>query len=188
MVFLGSREDVAHLGYVLGRCPKCGTQGVFTVYEAKRKLTLSMLVAVPVGQQHVLECRACGFRFALPPELRDQLSERLISADQLADYVSRAQAPHPHAIANGTHAGRTYYQVLQVDQDADPEVIEAAFKRLALKYHPDRSAAPDAADKTRELITARDVLADPARRLAYDASLGIVRPPPRPPALRPDEV
>jgi DnaJ-domain-containing protein 1 len=188
VVFLGSREDVAHLGYVLGRCPKCGAQGVFTVYEAKRKLTLSMLVAVPMGQQHVLECRACGFRFALPPELRDQLAERLISADQLADYVSRAQTAGPRAVANGKPAGRTFYQVLQVDPDADPEVIEAAFKRLALKYHPDRSAAPDAADRTRELIAARDVLVDPARRRAYDASLGIVRPPPRPPAMRPEEV
>jgi curved DNA-binding protein CbpA len=67
-------------------------------------------------------------------------------------------------------------------------VIEAAFKRLALKYHPDRSTAPDAADKTRELLAARDVLADPVRRRAYDASIGIVRPPPRPPAMRPEEV
>jgi len=189
VVFLGSREDVAHLGYVLGRCPKCGTQGVFTVYEAKRKLTVSMFVAVPMGQQHVLECRSCGFRFAVPPEMRNQLDERLISADKLADYLSRVGQPaDPKAIANGRPAGRTFYQVLQVDQDADPEVIEAAFKRLAFKYHPDRSTASDAADKMRELIAARDVVIDPARRRAYDASVGIVRPPPRPPAMRPEEV
>jgi hypothetical protein len=187
-VFLGSREDVAHLGYVLGRCQKCGNQGVFTVYEAKRKLTVSLLVAVPMGQQHVLECRACGLRFALPPEMRDELKDRLISADQLADYVSRVPPAAPQAIANGKPAGRTCYQILQVDPDADPEVIEAAFKRLAMKYHPDRSTAPDAADKMRELIAARDVLTDPVRRRAYDASIGIVRKPPRPVAMRPDEV
>jgi hypothetical protein len=162
---------------------------VFTVYEAKRKLTVSMFVAVPMGQQQVLECRACGFRFALPPEMRDQLDERLISADKLAEYLSRVQQPaDPRAIATGRPAGRTFYQVLQVDQDADPEVMEAAFKRLAFKYHPDRSTAPDAADKMRELIAARDVLIDPTRRRAYDASLGIVRPLPRPPAMRPEEV
>jgi hypothetical protein len=188
VVFLGSREDVAHLGYVLGRCPKCGNQGVFTVYEAKRKLTVSMFVAVPMGQQQVLECRACNFRFAVPPDMRDQLNERLISADKLADYVSRIQPDSPQAIANGKPAGRTFYQILQVDQDADPEVIEAAFKRLAFKYHPDRSTAPDAADKMREMIAARDVLADPTRRRAYDTSIGIVRSPPRPRAMRPDEV
>jgi hypothetical protein len=189
VVFLGSREDIAHLGYVLGRCPKCGNQGVFTVYEAKRKLTVSMFVAVPMGQQQVLECRACNFRFAVPPAMRDQLNERLISADKLAEYVSRVEQPtDPRAIANGRPAGRTFYQILQVDQDADPEVIEAAFKRLAFKYHPDRSTAPDAADKMRQLIAARDILNDPARRRAYDASLGIVRPPPRPAAMRPEEV
>lgn len=188
MVFLGSREDVAHLGYVLGRCPKCGNQGVFTVYEAKRKLTVSMFVAVPMGQQRVLECRACGFRFALPPEMSEQLHDRLISADQLADYVSRVQANGIESSANGRPTGRTFYQILQVDQDADPDVIEAAFKRLALKYHPDRSTAPDAADKMREILGARDVLADPAKRRQYDRSLGIDRPPPRPPAMRPEEV
>jgi len=31
------------------------------------------------------------------------------------------------------------YRVLQVDPSADPEVIEAAYKRLALKYHPDHN-------------------------------------------------
>jgi DnaJ-domain-containing protein 1 len=191
-VFLGSREDVAHLGYVLGRCPKCGVQGVFTVYEAKRKITVSLVVALPAGQQQVLECRACGVRFALPAEMRDQLKERLISADQLADYVGRLPADVAalgNGAANGRAVpGRTLYQVLQVDPDADPDVIEAAFKRLALKYHPDRSPAADAAAKMRELIAARDVLVDATRRRAYDASIGIVRPPPRPPAMRADEV
>jgi DnaJ-domain-containing protein 1 len=187
-VFLGSREDTAHLGYVLGRCPKCNTQGVFTVYEARRKLTVSIVVAVPMGEQHVLECRACGFRFALPPEMRAQLKERLISADDLAAQIGRV--PPPGQLGNGApqQVGRTLYQTLQVDPDADPDVIEAAFKRLALKYHPDRSTAPDAAEKMREVLSARDVLTDPARRKLYDASIGIVRKPPRPPALRPEEV
>lgn len=187
-MFLGSREDVAHLGYVLGRCPKCGAQGVFTVYEAKRKLTVSILVAVPMGQQQVLECRACGVRFALPPEMKDQLQDRLISADSLADYITRMPNPNQQALGNGKPIGRTLYQVLQVDQDADPDVIEAAFKRLAMKYHPDRSVAPDAADKMREVLAARDILADPARRRSYDSSVGIVRRPPRPAAMRPEEV
>src|SRR5262249_17488865 len=149
-VFLGSREDVAHLGYVLGRCPKCGVQGVFTVYEAKRKITVSLVVALPAGQQQVLECRACGVRFALPAEMRAQLKERLISADRLAHSFPRL--PAGGAFGNGgangrATPGRTLYQVLQVDPDADPDVIEAAFKRLALKYHPDRSPAADAAEK-----------------------------------------
>ncbi|HEY8446165.1 MAG TPA: DnaJ domain-containing protein [Thermomicrobiales bacterium] len=187
MVFLGSRQDFAHLGYVAGRCPQCGAKGILTVYEAKRRLTFNVVLAVPVGTQHVLECRFCGVRFAVPKEHESILKDQLISADQLADYVARLPSG---AAANGPGkpAGRTLYQILQVDPDAEPEVIEAAFKRLAFKYHPDRSTAPDAAERMRELIAARDVLTDPARRRAYDASIGIVRKPPRPPALRPDEV
>ena len=77
---------------------------------------------------------------------------------------------------------------MQVDQDADPDVIEAAFKRLALKYHPDRSKDPEAAAKMRDVLQAKDVLADPKRRLAYDRSIGIKREPPKPVALRPEDV
>ena len=83
---------------------------------------------------------------------------------------------------------RTLYQTLQVDQDADPDVIEAAFKRLALKYHPDRSKDSEAPAKMREVLAAKDVLADPKRRLAYDRSIGIVREAPKPVALRPEDV
>jgi len=183
MVFLGSREDIAHLGYVAGRCPQCGAHGFFTVYQAKRRLTVNVLLAVPMGSQHVLECRACGVRFAMPKDHQAELKQRLISADQLADYIARLPSH-----TQGKPTGRTLYQVLQVDPDAEPEVIEAAFKRLALKYHPDRSSAPDAADRMRELIAAKEVLSDPARRRAYDASIGIERKAPRPPAFRPDEV
>jgi hypothetical protein len=185
-VFLGSREDVAHLGYVLGTCPKCKHQGVFTVYLAKRKITLYVVAAVPVREQHVLECRACGTRFALPPNMKDELKERLISADHLADYVGRLpQGP----TQNGQVAIEpTLYQVLHVDPYADPEVIEAAFKRLAFKYHPDRSKAPDAAQRMREFLHAKDILTDPKRRRAYDNSIGIVHKPKRIDALRAEDV
>jgi hypothetical protein len=40
----------------------------------------------------------------------------------------------------------------------------------------------------REVLAAKDVLDDPRRRLAYDRSIGIKREPPRPVALRPEEV
>lgn len=73
---------------------------------------------------------------------------------------------------------RDAYKVLQVDPEADPEVIQAAYRRLAQKYHPDRIVAgPDddlpalrmvAALRMVEINAAWDELRDPGRRSEYD--------------------
>lgn len=185
-MFLGSREDTAHLGYVQGICPKCRKTGAFSVYVSKRKMTISMLASVPMGEQHILECRHCGTRFAIPPEMRADLEQRLISADKMADLVERM--PVSTGGAAGGSPVRTLYQTLQLDPEADPEVVEAAFKRLAFKHHPDRSKDPASAAKMREILQARDVLSDPKRRLAYDRSIGIVRAVAKPHGIRPEDV
>lgn len=62
------------------------------------------------------------------------------------------------------------YAVLQIVPSADQEVVHAAFKALALKYHPDHDTTRRAADKMAELNRAYAVLRDPARRTAYDRS------------------
>jgi len=64
--------------------------------------------------------------------------------------------------------GPDYYEVLQVSPNADAAVIKAAFKRLALQYHPDRNHEPDAHEKMRLLNEARNILSNPERRRAYD--------------------
>lgn len=61
-----------------------------------------------------------------------------------------------------------YYKILQVDPLAEEEVVEAAYRRLARKYHPDVYAGPDAAERMRELNLAYGVIGDAARRRAYD--------------------
>jgi curved DNA-binding protein CbpA len=61
------------------------------------------------------------------------------------------------------------YAVLQVDPRAEPEIIEAAYRRLARKWHPDANPDPAAGARMRELNAAYAVLGDPARRRAYDA-------------------
>ncbi len=63
---------------------------------------------------------------------------------------------------------KDYYAILQVHPRADPEVIEAAYRRLTRKYHPDVSGQADAGQRMRELNEAFEVLGDPARRRAYD--------------------
>lgn len=60
------------------------------------------------------------------------------------------------------------YSVLQVLPNADQEVVNAAFKALALKYHPDHDATRRAADKMAELNRAYAILRDPSARAAHD--------------------
>ncbi len=58
------------------------------------------------------------------------------------------------------------YRVLQIDPEAEPEVVRAAFVCLAKKYHPDGgSGAPE---RMVELNEAWAVLGDPAKRAEYD--------------------
>ena len=64
---------------------------------------------------------------------------------------------------------RDYYEVLGVDRKASDDDIKRAFKRLAIKYHPDRNKDPDAGEKFQEINEAYQVLSDPAKRQAYDA-------------------
>ena len=61
-----------------------------------------------------------------------------------------------------------WYEILQVHESAEPEVIEAAYKRLVRKYHPDVSASPNATELTQRLNQAYAVLSDPRKRAAYD--------------------
>ena len=65
------------------------------------------------------------------------------------------------------------YRVLQVDPSAEPDVIEAAYKRLALRYHPDRNAGDARAEEQMKRINeAFRVLGKPDSRADYDARTG----------------
>ncbi len=66
---------------------------------------------------------------------------------------------------------RDYYEVLGVSKSADGEEIKRSYRRLAMKYHPDRNSGDDKADaevKFKECAEAYEVLADPAKRQRYD--------------------
>jgi hypothetical protein len=65
-------------------------------------------------------------------------------------------------------AARSLYEILQVDPSAEPEIVEAAYRRLARKYHPDVSSSDDTGRRMTEINGAYEVLRDPLRRAAYD--------------------
>ena len=89
---------------------------------------------------------------------------------------------------------RSLYDVLNVAPDAEPVVIEAAYRALMKKYHPDQAAAESEGrpSSAADINRAFEILRDPSRRADYDhrewtrrqavrlAELQKVAPPPRP--------
>ncbi len=67
-----------------------------------------------------------------------------------------------------TDRKQDYYDVLGVARNADPDDIKKAFRRLAMKFHPDRNSAPAAEARFKEVNEAYEVLSDPDRRAMYD--------------------
>lgn len=60
------------------------------------------------------------------------------------------------------------YKVLQVDPGAEHEVIKAAYRRLARKYHPDLAEGSEAAARMAAINAAWELIGEPAARVAYD--------------------
>ena len=63
---------------------------------------------------------------------------------------------------------KDYYDVLGVPRDATKDDIKKAYRRLALKFHPDKNKAPDAEERFKEISEAYGVLYDDQKRKMYD--------------------
>ena len=68
-----------------------------------------------------------------------------------------------------TKKGRDFYKLLGVERTANQGQIKHAYRKLAMKYHPDKNPGDEeAADKFKELSTAYAVLSDPNKKRQYD--------------------
>lgn len=66
-------------------------------------------------------------------------------------------------------AKRDFYEVLGVEKSASQDEIAKAYRKLALKFHPDSNQGDDAAiNKFKEAAEAYEVLSDPQKRAKYD--------------------
>ncbi|MEI6493567.1 MAG: DnaJ domain-containing protein, partial [Verrucomicrobiota bacterium] len=64
---------------------------------------------------------------------------------------------------------RDYYEVLEVERSSSEEEIKRSYRKLAVKFHPDKNPGDHAAEERfKELGEAYDVLMEPQKRAAYD--------------------
>jgi len=64
---------------------------------------------------------------------------------------------------------RCYYETLEVERSADDSVLKSSFRKLAMKFHPDRNPGDDTSEvRFKEINEAYEVLKDKDKRAAYD--------------------
>jgi len=64
--------------------------------------------------------------------------------------------------------GKNYYKILGISRTASEDDIKKAYRKLALKYHPDKNKAPGAEERFKEVAEAYEVLSDKRKRDIFD--------------------
>jgi len=64
--------------------------------------------------------------------------------------------------------GKDYYKILGISKNASEDDIKKAYRKLALKYHPDKNKAAGAEERFKEVAESYEVLSDKKKRDIYD--------------------
>ncbi|XP_046901380.1 dnaJ homolog subfamily B member 5 [Hypomesus transpacificus] len=94
------------------------------------------------------------------PMHRDDSSNSTSSGESKSDQEAPCLSIQP--------MGKDYYKVLGVSSDSNEDEIKRAYRKMALKFHPDKNSEADAEDKFKEIAEAYEILTDPKKRSIYD--------------------
>ncbi|KAG5841168.1 dnaJ homolog subfamily B member 5 isoform X1 [Anguilla rostrata] len=75
--------------------------------------------------------------------------------------------PEVHCLSI-TAMGKDYYKILGIQSGSNEDEIKKAYRKMALKFHPDKNKDPNAEEKFKEIAEAYEVLSDPKKRVIYD--------------------
>lgn len=64
--------------------------------------------------------------------------------------------------------GKDYYKILGIQSGSNEDEIKKAYRKMALKFHPDKNKDANAEEKFKEIAEAYEVLSDPKKRVIYD--------------------
>jgi len=64
--------------------------------------------------------------------------------------------------------GKDYYNILELPRNASEQEIKKAYRKMALKYHPDKNKSPGAEDRFKDIAEAYEVLSDPQKREVFN--------------------
>jgi curved DNA-binding protein CbpA len=67
------------------------------------------------------------------------------------------------------------YEILEIPSESDESTIKAAYRRLALRCHPDRKSTPEATEQFRQIYQAYEILSDAEKKVNYDQSRRITQ-------------
>uniref|UniRef100_A0A3B5MAI2 J domain-containing protein n=1 Tax=Xiphophorus couchianus TaxID=32473 RepID=A0A3B5MAI2_9TELE len=73
-----------------------------------------------------------------------------------------------HGLPPPSLSRKDFYKVLGVLPESNEDEIKKAYRKMALKFHPDKNSDPDAEEKFKEIAEAYEILTDPQKRSIYD--------------------
>ena len=71
--------------------------------------------------------------------------------------------------------GRDFYKILGISRGASDDEIKKAYRKMAVKWHPDKNKTPEAEEKFKEVAMAYEVLKDKQKRELYSKIQSILR-------------